>query len=268
MKYLQILILFSIFFSCSHKESKAVMNSISNDPIELSQQLLDYVRDNKDATPIVNKIAQISEEDLKSLKSDGEKLTFWINIYNGLTQYTLVKDPAMYDDRDNFFKSKFVNIANRNLSLDDIEHGLLRRSRNKLSLGYLPKLFVSKFERQNRVKNIDPRIHFALNCGAKSCPPIVIYDEATIDEQLDESTKNYLKSEVKVDGDTVYTSSLMSWFRADFGGKKGIRKFLAIYDIIEDGAKPTLKFQDYDWSLDTGNYTNDEDFEIKPFSLD
>src|SRR5690606_5957308 len=134
-------------------------------------------------------------------------------------------------------------------------HGLLRRSRNKLSLGYLPKLFVSKFERKNRVDNIDPRIHFALNCGAKSCPPIVIYDESTINEQLDESTKNYLKSEVKVEGDVVYTSSLMSWFRADFGGKKGIRKFLANYDIIEKGAKPTLKFQDYDWTLDKGNYT-------------
>src|SRR5690606_25809156 len=155
-------------------------NSKTHSPIELSQQLLDNLREGNNAKPIVNKIAKITEDELQMLENDDQKLTFWINVYNGMTQFTLFNNPDLYNDRDNFFKEEFIRIANRKLSLDQIEHGLLRRSRNKLSLGYLPKLFVSKFERKNRVDNIDPRIHFALNCGAKSCPPIVIYDESTI----------------------------------------------------------------------------------------
>ena len=80
------------------------------------------------------------------------------------------------------------------MSLDDIEHGILRRSKIKWSEGYFNKLFPSKFEKENRVNKVDYRIHFALNCGARSCPPIAFYDPEKLDKQLDVATMIYLKS--------------------------------------------------------------------------
>lgn len=252
---------------CSDSGNQAPPSVKSDDLIALSQQLLDHIRNGKDPSPVIREIAAISENDLKTLNTDEKKLTFWINLYNGMIQYTLLENPGLYDDKRTFFKREFIVIAGRNLSLDEIEHGLLRRSRNKISLGYLPAFFISSFERKNRVEKIDPRIHFVLNCGAKSCPPVVILDEKTLDARLDTAARSYLIAEVKVEGNIVYTTSLMSWFRADFGGEKGIRKFLEKYGVIEKGTRPELKFQEYDWTLDTGNFLPEEDFEIKPFTI-
>ncbi|MFW1581992.1 DUF547 domain-containing protein, partial [Vibrio parahaemolyticus] len=65
----------------------------------------------------------------------------------------------------------------------------------------------------------------ALNCGAKSCPPIAFYDDAKLDAQLDIATKAYLIGSVTYDSNAnkVYVPALLSWFRGDFGGKKGER---------------------------------------------
>lgn len=267
LNYCHLIIFAFVFTGCCH-DTPVVDSMKSKELITLSQQLLDLIKTGKEAKSAVSAIAEISGQDLLSLDSDEKKMAFWINLYNGMIQYTLAEEPERYEDKNTFFKTAFIQIAGRKLSLDEIEHGLLRRSRNKISLGYLPKFFISRFERQNRVKNLDPRIHFALNCGARSCPPIVIFDEKTLDTRLDESTRNYLKNEVKIEGNIVYTTSLMSWFRADFGGKKGIRKFLTEYEIIEKGTHPELKFRDYDWTLDTGQFINDDDFEIKPFTIE
>ncbi len=58
-----------------------------------------------------------------------------------------------------------------NTSLDEIEHGILWRSKCKLSLGYFNKIFKSRFEKAFRVDKLDYRIHFALNCGAPEMNP-------------------------------------------------------------------------------------------------
>jgi hypothetical protein len=71
-------------------------------------------------------------------------------------------------NKKSFFTVKQINVANKQLSLDEIEHGILRRSKIKWSLGYLNKLFPSAFEKHQRADKADYRIHFALNCGAKA----------------------------------------------------------------------------------------------------
>ena len=70
---------------------------------------------------------------------------------------------------------------------------------------------------------LDPRIHFALNCGAKSCPPIAAYsfDEQTLNSQLQLATENFLCANVKIDivnnDVTVKLSKIFDWYRNDFG---------------------------------------------------
>ena len=145
------------------------------------------------------------------------------------------------------------------MSLDDIEHGILRRSKIKWSEGYLNKLFPSRFEKQNRLNKLDYRMHFALNCGAKSCPPIAFYKPEQIDKQLDMATKTYLKGDAEYDSlkNIVSLPALMGWFRHDFGGKKKMLVLLKSIGIVPGNAYPSVEFKKYDWNLFLSNYRPD-----------
>jgi hypothetical protein len=197
---------------------------------------------------------------MEALSTDDEKKAFWINIYNGFTQATLKTNPKQYQNRNAFFGKKQLEIAGQKFSLDDIEHGILRRSKIKWSLGHINKIFPSKIEKVLRVAKVDYRIHFALNCGAKSCPPIAFYNPEILDKQLDLATKAYLLGEAQYDSsvNALYLPKLMSWFRADFGGKKGMMKIVKSINLVPAGAHPKIKFKDYDWTLTLNNYKNYE----------
>ncbi len=202
----------------------------------------------------LNEIPYTSLQD--ALKADRDKKAFWINIYNGFTNAILKADPEKYSNRSRFFKAKQIPVAGRTFSLDEIEHDFLRRSKVKWSLGYLNKIFPSKRSRELRVDSVDYRIHFALNCGAKSCPPIAYYTPEALDAQLETATRAYLGSEVTFDPETniVQLPALMSWFRADFGGKKGMISILKKHRLIPQDADPKIRFKKYDWTLELNNY--------------
>jgi len=71
----------------------------------------------------------------------------------------------------------------------------------------------------------------------------------TLYAQMDESSKIFLERSAKIDGEEVTVTPLMSWFRGDFGGKKGIvNDFLIPYEIISADLDPELSFGDYDWT--------------------
>jgi hypothetical protein len=143
-----------------------------------------------------------------------------------------------------------VTVGDTALPLDRIENGLLRGGRSKYGFGYLPKLYVTRFERRYRLADCDPRIHFALNCGAESCPAIRAYEPDRVDEQLDLATRSYLDATVTYDAvaGVVRVPRVFLWFRGDFGGRAGIRAFLRAYDAIPDDATPKLRYDSWDWT--------------------
>jgi hypothetical protein len=203
--------------------------------------------------------ALASEEELKNqLDTENKAKAFWINLYNTFVQYLLKKEPELFQDRGKFFTTEHITIARKKLSLEDIEHGLIRRSRNKYSMGYLGSFFVSDFEKKFRLEAIDYRIHFALNCGAKSCPPVAFYTEAEIDSQLDKSTGNYLTkfARYKARENVIWAPAVCSWFRADFGDEEGIIKMMRKYKVIPENKTPDVEYLSYDWTLKLGNYIN------------
>ncbi|MEO7923437.1 MAG: DUF547 domain-containing protein [Chitinophagaceae bacterium] len=205
----------------------------------------------------------------QQLKDDNTKKAFWLNIYNAYVQLLLKENPDTYRKRGQFFRAKQIVIAGHRLSLDKIEHGILRRSKAKWSLGHFNKLFPGRLEKKLRVDKLDYRIHFSLNCGAKSCPPIAYYDADKINQQLSLATKTYIKNEVAYDleKNIVHLPAIMSWFRRDFGGKKGIKKMLLDLNILPPGANPSIQFKKYDWTLFLGNYkTNNDESGGIPFS--
>ncbi len=196
----------------------------------------------------------------EQLSSDNDKKSFWVNIYNAATQRALNTDSSSYENRSKFFKEDNILVAGVSLSLDDIEHGILRKSSVKWSLGYWQNWFAGKFEKSSRVKTVDARIHFALNCGATSCPPIRFYEPGIINQQLDMATESFLTTTSKYDASNnqVIVSPLMSWFRGDFGGRKGTIKLLEKFGVIPKGVKPSIKYATYDWTVDPGNFIQSE----------
>lgn len=225
--------------------------------IRLSQDLLHEAKIGDNASAYINILKNANENDLAAqLNTDFKRLAFWLNIYNGFTQVILKNNPDQYKTRSAFFGSEQIKIAGKDLSLNMIEHGILRRSKIKWSMGYLTKLFPSSYERKFRVDKLDYRIHFALNCGAKSCPPIALYKPEEINNQLNVATETYLKGESKFDSaaKVVRVPALMSWFKNDFGGNKGIIRILIQNKIIPKGSNPAIEFKEYDWSLHLNNY--------------
>jgi hypothetical protein len=107
-----------------------------------------------------------------------------------------------------------------------------------------------------RLDSVDYRIHFALNCGAASCPPIRFYQSEKINQQLNLATLAYLSQETKhnTENNTIELPKLMSWFKADFGGRKGILRILKQFEIIPDTANPKFKFKTYNWDLEKGKF--------------
>lgn len=212
------------------------------------------VKSKNDFTEIIKVLSSISKAELTdSLADDNSKKAFWFNIFNAFNIILLEDSGKMLEQRisrKNHFTNKAISIAGEHLSLDDIEHGMIRKSKIWWSKGYLNKLMVSSFEKQLRVKTMDPRIHFALNCGAESCPAIRFYSDKNIEEQLELATVEFLSSDLIYlpERDLVKISSLFNWYSGDFGGKKGILKFLEKYGYIPENTKPKIIYNEYSWA--------------------
>ena len=146
-------------------------------------------------------------------------------------------------------------MADTTLSLDDVEHGILRKRKWKFGLGYIPDFMPAKNIKQLAVAQVDYRIHFALNCGAKSCPPIAFYTYDKINIQLELATRTFLQGETEVNEatKTVHTTKIMEWFSGDFGGQKGVKKILGTY-LSKDFSTYKVKFRAYNWSEELNNY--------------
>lgn len=231
----------------------------TTDFVQLSQNFLTDVKDQKNTAEHVQLLANADFGNLKDdLNTDQKKYAFWINIYNAFILEKLTKNPALYEDRRSFFKNPQLNIAGNMMSFADIEHGILRRSQLELFLGYMTNPFASKIEKSLRVEKRDYRIHFALNCGAKSCPPILIYDDEELDTQLDRISQTFLNrfSSYDSEANLVTTTSLFSWFRGDFGGSQGIREILHKFSI-SPSTEVDIITSPYDWSLYLNNFAGD-----------
>lgn len=222
-------------------------------PNQRSEQLLLTVKMQQDTSALQEGMAKIPLPTLKTeLNDDDRKKAFWVNIYNAYYQILRIERNM---DKPDIYRKRSFTIAGEPFSLDDVEHGILRKFRHRYSLGYLANPFTSRLIKDLAVDELDYRIHFALNCGAKSCPPIAFYKTKNINTQLDMATQAFLEGETDFDDEkkTIHTTALFQWFAGDFGGKKGIR---AIYkkQLNKDLSNYTIKYKEYSWEDDLGNF--------------
>jgi hypothetical protein len=179
-----------------------------------------------------------------------DQLAYWINLYNITTVAVVVEKYPVESIRDistdpvvrlNVFKKPSAKTKKGAMSLNDVENNQIREG----------------FK--------DPRIHFAINCAAESCPPIrpEPFVGAKIDQQLDDQSRKFLAGpngvRVEKKGPTavVYTTKIMDWFEEDFerwgGGALGFIKRYGPGDkvrLIEAaGNQVKLEFNEYSWKL-------------------
>lgn len=175
-----------------------------------------------------------------------QKLAFWVNAYNAYTLRLILDHYPVGSIRSigllpgAAFREDFIPLRalrGRDLSLNDIEHEILRR----------------EFR--------EPRIHFAIVCASKSCPALrsEAYRARDLDAQLADAARSFVRDPAQNRFDagsrTLYLSSIFDWFREDFEGAAGtLPAFVARYaDESTAGAIGAggvrAEFLDYDWSL-------------------
>lgn len=227
-------------------------------PTELAVEYLRQSRRRSDAAGALElKLSVLDRGRLRAaLDDDARRLAFWIDIYNAVVLRQPHLDLDDWIGRLRFFRRPLLSVAGAALSLDDIEHGILRRSRWSLGLGYVTHPRPSAFEREFRVERVDPRIHFALNCGAASCPPFAAYEAPRIDTQLDLATRSHLRSSVEGQGETLAIPAFMFWFIGDFGGPPGMRRFLREHGVA--GWNRPLRMASYDWTPSPARWIDED----------
>jgi hypothetical protein len=220
-------------------------------------------RDSGQLTAYVRMLEAIDPKDFEGWEDDA-KIALWINAYNAITIYGIVKNyPIQYGgwiararfprssirQIEDFWDTVFARVMGLEVTLDQIEHEILRKEFG------------------------DPRIHFALVCASLGCPVLSsdAYDAESLQLQLERDVRRFVNNEDKVRLDrvenTIYLSSVFEWYSEDFRAEapprwlqsyaksyRGVINTVAQY-THEDrrdhiiNQTPRLEFLDYDWSL-------------------
>jgi len=173
-----------------------------------------------------------------------EQKAYWINLYNALTVKVILDHYPVKSIRDidltkgllsdGPWDAKLLVIEGRGVSLNDIEHRILRP--------------VFK----------DSRVHYAVNCASVGCPNLQpeAYTAENTDTLLDRGAREYISHPrgVSIEGNRMYLSGIYEWFQEDFGGtEKGVMEHILKYapsDLAGQirNFKGRIKYR-YDWSL-------------------
>ena len=218
---------------------------------------------------------------LASTMSDAEKTVFGIHLYNIMVRHAYIKVgvPVKASERGSFFTGVCYNVANQILSLDDVEHGIIRA--NTRHPYHVMAQFVGDDPRRAwAVSKLDPRIHFTLFCGANSCPPINSYTVENLESELQLAAEAFCLEDDNVlvdeEAHTIHLSMIFFWYRSDFDCSsnrelpekilsylpKGGDKFVSLARMVHRKARSSnslfratgstskdikVKFLPYDW---------------------
>ena len=190
----------------------------------------------KELDSYLDLLARVDHEALEG----NERYAFLINLYNAWTiKLILTKWPDLKSIKDlgsilsSPWKKKIVVLSTGKVHLDNVEHDMLRP------------------------ESKDPRIHFAVNCASKGCPPLApfAFTGAELDQQLDRVTTAFINDPQRtiLEGDQLKVTRIMKWYGEDFGDKAAFVKKYAQEDLKSGleaaGDKVRISYLDYDWSL-------------------
>jgi hypothetical protein len=186
-------------------------------------------------------LKQLSENAPQSSWSKAERMAYWINAYNAFTIRLILNHYPVESIKDIGSKiqipfvttpwaSKFITIGGQKMSLDNIEHGTLRK----------------QFD--------DPRIHFALVCASISCPRLrnEAYTAARLEAQLDDQGRDFLNdaSKNKIDPKQARLSKYFDWYKGDWNDNgQSVVEWVNRYASTKISKSTSIQYLDYNWKL-------------------
>jgi hypothetical protein len=187
----------------------------------------------KEKTKLSEYIEQLKKNAPNKNWSSSKEMAYWINLYNAFTIHSILEKYPINSILDleggNIWDNKKILIDGKNLSLNQIE-------KDKL---------LKRFK--------EPRVHFAVNCAAKSCPPLLnkAWTEDNIDAYLSKQAKVFINNPKynKISPKKIEVSQIFNWYADDFGGKSNLIKYLNQYTTEKITPTASLQFVEYDWSL-------------------
>jgi len=205
------------------KNSKVVLAPLLAEHTDEKDGLVDYgkVFADKRFLHFEDVTCEFQQVDLMRL-NPRERKAFAINIYNllALHAFSRVGPPLTATQRYGFFDRISYDIGGYFYSLNDIESGILRAN-NVVPYRFSPQFRLGDPRMASSLPSVDFRIHAALNCGAKSCPPIKQFTPEGVEEELSVVFSAFLEDPGNLQADltkkTLCCSKIISWYRADFG---------------------------------------------------
>lgn len=185
----------------------------------------------KDKDVLNTYISSLATQKLSD-KTKKQQLAFWINAYNACTIQLIlnnypVKSITEIASGKPWTTVKF-KIANQSLTLDQIENEIIR----------------PQFK--------EPRIHFAVNCAAISCPPLLneAYTANKLEQQLEKQTQKFINNTTfnKLDTNNFIASKIFEWYAEDFGD---LETYIRQYKKLPK--EVTFTYMSYNWDLNSAN---------------
>lgn len=195
------------------------------------QGFVDYAGFKRDVVALDTYLEMLSKYEPGEAWRTQELLTYYINLYNAGTVKLIVENHPVKSIKDisRPWGKDRISIGDKKISLDVIEHGILRKIN-------------------------EPRIHFALNCASISCPKLLneAYTASKINEQLERVTKEFInggKNDISASNPQI--SSIFDWYRKDFkvNGKTDVIAFINRYSKVKINPNAKISYMKYDWNL-------------------
>ena len=192
----------------------------------------------KDSAALNHYLKLLSDSPPDSSVTKNEKFAYWINAYNAFTikliteNYPLksIKDLGSTATKNSPWDKKFFTIGGKEMTLNNIEHDILRKQFN------------------------DPRLHFAINCASYSCPKLLnsAFEGNTLNKQLSARAVDFLNDTTKniITPSSAKLSSILLWYGNDFI-KTGVSKieYINKYSNIKMLLTAKIDYLKYDWNL-------------------
>lgn len=204
-------------------------NSILKSNVSSSGKV-NYTKMKTNLSEIENYISNLESLADQSTWSKNEKLAYWINLYNAATVRLIVQNyPTSSITKINGGKpwdKKVVTISGKSYTLNQIENDIIRP--------------VFK----------EPRIHFAVNCAAISCPKIMnsAFTADKLNYQLTKQAKSFINgSKNSLNEDSIEISKIFEWYAVDFGSS--IIDYLNKYSTTTINSNAAVSYKEYNWDL-------------------
>lgn len=185
----------------------------------------------KDRQELKKYLNHLSQNPPKENWSKNEKLAFYINAYNAFTVELIIENYPIKSIKDirNPWGQNFIQLGDESISLNDIEHNILRKMN-------------------------EPRIHFAINCASVSCPKLhnKPFTAEQLDKQLDQVTRAFINSsENTISENELQLSNIFKWYEKDYlvNGIRSLAHYVSQYTDVKINPNAKVNFLDYNWDL-------------------